>query len=128
MNIYLFKEVQLLFLSILFGIGILLYYDCFRVIRMLVVHKNCFVAMEDLFFWITISVTMFSMFYYYNNGEIRFYCILGMGIGMIAYSICLSEFFIKGNKILFEFLKKFLRKNKKRVIIVYSKMKQFRER
>lgn len=128
MNIYLFKEVQLLSFSVFFGICILLYYDCFRVFRTLIVHKDSFVAIEDFIFWITVSITMFSMFYYYNNGEIRFYCILGMGVGMILYSICFSELFMKGNEILFKFLKKFLRKSKKRVIIVYAKMKQFYNR
>lgn len=123
MNLYLWKEVQLLSYSILFGCCILLYYDCFRVFRTLVIHKDFFVAVEDFIFWITISIAMFSLFYYYNNGEIRFYYILGMGIGMCLYGLCFSQLFMKGNKIFWGFLKKILRKNKKRVIIVYSRVK-----
>lgn len=123
MNLYLWKEVQLISYSMIFGCCILLYYDFFRVFRTLVIHKDIFVALEDFIFWITISIAMFSMFYYYNNGEIRFYYILGMGIGMCFYGFCFSRFFMKGNEIIWRFLKKLLRKNKKKVIIVYSTVK-----
>ena len=121
MNLYLLKEIWLFSLSILYGILILLFYDCFRVLRRLIPHNNMAIAIQDLFFWIVTGFSIFALLYRYNNGNIRGYCILGMGIGMIFYGIVISPFYMKINIKIGTYIKKLLRKYKKRFIILHKK-------
>ncbi len=121
MNLYLLKEVRLFSLSIVYGIGILLFYDCFRILRRLIPHNAVAIAFQDLFFWIVTGFSIFALLYRYNNGSIRAYCILGMGIGMIFYGMAISPFFMALMLKIGESLKKILRKCKKSFIILHKK-------
>ena len=124
MNLYLLKEVRLFSLSIVYGIGILLFYDCFRILRRLIPHNAVAIAFQDLFFWIVTGFSIFALLYRYNNGSIRAYYILGMGIGMIFYGMAISPFFMALMLKIGESLKKILRKCKKGLIIVHRKRRQ----
>lgn len=53
-----------------------------------------FVAMEDLLFWIIASIYLFGIMYEQNDGVIRGFSILGMGLGMIIYYNLLSNIVI----------------------------------
>lgn len=128
MDLYLLKEVWLFSLSILYGVIILLFYDCFRVIRRLIPHSSVMIAIQDLFFWIVTGFSIFALLYRYNNGSIRGYCILGMGLGMLFYSIAISPFFVKINVAIGNFIKKHLRKYKKDFIMIYKKKNRSRRR
>lgn len=121
MSLYLLKEVWLFSLSILYGGIILLFYDCFRVLRRLIPHNSVAIAIQDLFFWIVTGFSIFALLYRYNNGSIRGYCILGMGLGMLFYGMVISPFFMKINLTIGTFIKKSLRKCKKRLIMVCKK-------
>lgn len=117
MSLYLLKEVRLFSLSILYGMGILLFYDCFRVIRRWIPHNEMAIAIQDLLFWIVTGCSIFSLLYHYNNGSIRAYCIVGMGIGMIFYSMTISPFFIKLAVNVFVVVKQQVKKGKKSKLI-----------
>lgn len=98
MDISIWKELHFFWVSILYGGGIVLFYDIFRCMRKVMKHNTLMVAVEDLIFWITTGVIIFSLLYQYNSGSIRGYSILGMGIGMIVYSYTISRglFFVLG--------------------------------
>ena len=123
MNLSLLKEMQLFYLSLLYGCFILFFYDVFRVFRRLIVHNHIAIAFEDLIFWIATGFSIFTLLYRYNNGSIRAYCILGMGVGMIVYGMAVSPFFIKIALKFGGLLKKLLRKCKKSLIIIGKKRK-----
>lgn len=123
MNLYLYKELQLFVLSVIFGAAILFFYDFFRILRRLIPHSTAAVAIQDLLFWIVTGFSIFALLYRYNNGSIRGYCILGMGFGMVAYGAFFSPFLIKVAVKIGNFIKKILRKLAKRVIIISKTIK-----
>jgi spore cortex biosynthesis protein YabQ len=89
-------EVQFFLTSILYGILLLVVYDCIRILRRIVPHKAFFVALQDILFWVAASIVIFIMIYERNNGTIRGFAILGMLLGMIVYNQLLSKFIVKG--------------------------------
>lgn len=91
MNDFIYHQFFLLFLSFLLGIFIAFFYDIFRALRRTIYHSIKLVAIEDLFFWIFCSFFIFFLLYYYNDGNIRSYTILGIFLGILFYIfICTS--------------------------------------
>lgn len=91
MNKAITVELQFFLISIYWGAILLLAYDGFRILRRIVKHNSFFLALEDLIFWVVSSVLIFAMMYRENNGIIRGFSIMGMGIGMILYHSIFSE-------------------------------------
>jgi spore cortex biosynthesis protein YabQ len=94
MNQEITVEIHFFLVSLLWGGIILLTYDALRIIRRLIKHGTFFLAFEDLIFWITASVFIFSMMYGQNNGVIRGFSVMGMMIGMIIYHFMFSNFIV----------------------------------
>lgn len=120
MDIIIWKEIHFFTISILYGVGILLIYDGFRIIRKLFKHNTVLIALEDLIYWISTAIIIFSLLYTYNNGSVRGYAILGMAIGMIAYARIASRLILMAadkvigifKKVLYKYLQKPYRKVK----------------
>lgn len=116
-------ELEALFFlfSILTGIGLVIVYDLFRILRRLVKHGTIWMGVEDLLYWLFCAVSVFLLLYKENEGRMRAFSFMGMIIGMMVYELLLSRFVIKmgvfllrpifetGKKILF-FLRKVLKK------------------
>lgn len=94
MNEAITVELQFFLISILWGAVILLVYDILRIFRRLIPHNGLFLALEDLIFWVLSSVFIFAMIYTMNNGTIRGFSVMGMGIGMILYHFIFSELIV----------------------------------
>lgn len=103
-------EVQFFLTSILYGILLLVVYDCIRIIRRIVPHRGFFVAFEDIIFWLVASVVIFTMIYERNNGTIRGFAILGMLLGMVIYNQLLSKFVVKGITLIIKTILKVIKK------------------
>lgn len=71
--------------SILFGGGLLIVYDIIRGFRRVFLHKSFWVAAEDFLFWVFVGISSFRFLFWYNQGELRGFFFLGLGIGMIVY-------------------------------------------
>ena len=71
MSDHIYRESHFLLLSVCMGVVIALFYDCLRIWRRVVVHGSFWTAMEDLVYWIIVSVMVFGMLYYENNGTFR---------------------------------------------------------
>ncbi|HKL98954.1 MAG TPA: spore cortex biosynthesis protein YabQ [Mobilitalea sp.] len=94
MNEAITVELHFFLTSILWGAIILLVYDILRILRRLIPHNSFFQAFEDLIFWVLASVFIFAMIYTMNNGTIRGFSVIGMGIGMTLYHYVLSEYIV----------------------------------
>lgn len=103
-------EVQFFLTSILYGILLLVVYDCIRIIRRIVPHRGFFVALEDILFWLAASVVIFIMIYERNNGTIRGFAILGMLLGMVIYNQLLSRLVVKGITLIIKTILKVIKK------------------
>lgn len=88
-------ELLLFFRSFWIGAVLLAVYDILRSLRQVIPHKQVLLAIEDLCFWISCGLFVFSCMYRENNGIIRSYAILGILLGMLAYHWSLSDFVVK---------------------------------
>lgn len=77
------------------GMFIAFIYDIFRIRRKAIKTINLLVYIEDLFFWILVSLIMFAVVYYSNEGEVRGYIFLGAILGIIIYLLVFSSIVIR---------------------------------
>lgn len=138
------KEGGLLLISFLFGAGLMMLYDVFRVFRHILKHGTILLAIEDACYWIFSAVGIFAMLYQENDGLLRWFVLGGIAVGMILENHILSpwiiRFFVKiirawlkilrkifhvvekPGKKLFLFSRKELKKMKKMIKIGLSKL------
>lgn len=95
MNAAITLELQFFLVSILWGAILLIVYDVLRIFRRIIAHNALFIALEDIIFWVIASVFIFTMIFSLNNGTIRGFSIMGMGIGMTLYHYIFSEWVVK---------------------------------
>ncbi len=70
-------------------------YDIFRIIRKTFPHNNIFVNIEDILYWLIVTFIAFYFLLNYNNGEIRFFNIIGLFLGMSLYFLTFSKLILK---------------------------------
>lgn len=92
-------EGSLLLISFLFGIGLMMLYDVFRIFRQLRKHGTVLTAAEDVFYWFCCAVGIFAMLYQENEGLLRWFVIGGVALGMLFENYLISpwtvRFFVK---------------------------------
>ena len=86
---------RLFLTAILMGMVLAVVYDLLRIFRRIVPHGNVLIGIEDFFFWIWTAFWSFSVLYRENDGSLRMYTIIAMGIGMILYHQTLSNLLVK---------------------------------
>lgn len=74
-----------LFLSCGLGFLLGLYYDGFRVARLVMRSSKRVIFFQDLFFFVSAAILTFFFALTVTGGELRFYLFLGPGIGFTAY-------------------------------------------
>lgn len=85
------RQIHLFLISGLYGIVLGAWYEFFRTLRKNFVHKNRMVHLEDVIFCFTAAIGLFALFQIYNQGMVRFYCLLGLECGAVFYFLILSE-------------------------------------
>ena len=107
---YNFSQEQIFIFFFIIGIIIGIFFDIFRVIRKSFKTSDIMTFIEDLLFLILSSVLIIFSIIKINGGEVRFYLFLGMFLGIIIYSLTISNLcviilyeFVKICKILFKF-------------------------
>ncbi len=68
------------------------FYDLFRALRLVKNPKPFTIFLEDLFYFITLAFITFFYLLAFTNGEVRFYVIIGIVLGFIAFYILLSKY------------------------------------
>ncbi len=97
-------------ISVLWGAILLVMYDILRIFRRIKKHKWFTIAAEDFLFWLLAAFLIFRLMYEQNDGIIRGFSILGMGIGMILYNLSISRYFVEGVSKFFLFIGKQIHK------------------
>lgn len=67
-------------------------YDILRVFRKLVRHSYTAVGAEDFVYWICTGIGIFRFLYRENDGTIRGFVLVGIGLGMLLFSKGISRF------------------------------------
>lgn len=86
-----YDEMSLFLVCLLLGASLALVYDGIRIFRLLFSHKDFFVDIEDLVYWIFTAWTVFKTLFYYNQGMLRGYAFLGMFLGVLLYMLTISR-------------------------------------
>lgn len=103
-----YQELRFLLYSFLLGVIITFVYDNIRVFRRVIRHNTFFISIEDLFFWIGVSLSIFLLQHRENAGVFRWFSVVGAFLGMIIYRKIFSRFYIKEMTILFQKILKLL--------------------
>ena len=92
------------------GIVIGLLFDFFRIMRRSFKTSDVMTYIEDILFWILTGILILYSIFVFNNGELRLFMFLAIGIGIITYILLFSSYIIKINVTIINFFKKILLK------------------
>lgn len=103
-----YHELRFLLYSFFLGIIITFIYDNIRVCRRTIRHNTFFISLEDLFFWIGVSLSVFLLQHRENDGIFRWFSVVGAFTGMLLYRKLFGRFYVKRMTILFRKILKIL--------------------
>lgn len=89
------NQAYLFLVFSLTGIFIGCLFDFFRILRKLFKTSNLITYIEDILFWILTGIIVLYVIWYFNDGEIRLYLLLGLIMGIIIYILTISNIFFK---------------------------------
>ena len=110
-------QAMLLLSCLGLGCWLMFCYDLLRISRLLFSAKSWLVSLEDFFYWIYVSLSVFSLLYRQNDGILRSYVIIAVLLGMLAYDRMISRNMLK-----------VLQKMLERIKINNQKRKKFRKK
>ena len=76
--------------SIAYGVALGVFYDLFRVLRLIFIPSSVSVFIQDVLFWIISGIVTFMYMFSFNDGMIRFYMLCGVFLGWILYYFTLG--------------------------------------
>lgn len=82
-------------ISFLVGMGLVLIYDVFRILRRVIKHGTVLIGIEDLCFWLLCTIAVFLLLYRENDGMMRMFAFVGILIGMAVYLAVFSRFILR---------------------------------
>ncbi len=89
------EQARLFLFVILAGTLIGATYDALRIFRKMIPHSMLLIQLEDALYWLGTAFFLFFMLLQQNYGEIRFFVIIGVFLGMLCYFLTLSPFINK---------------------------------
>lgn len=126
------NQAYLFLVFTLTGIIIGVLFDFFRILRKSFKTSDLLTYIEDIAFWILTGIIILYNIWYFNDGEIRLFMLLGISIGAIIYALTLSKFIvtmatiiIKTIKSIFTKLFKIILTPLKPIIQIFSKILTF---
>lgn len=81
-------------MTILAGAVVGLLFDLYRVLRAACHPRQWVTALTDIVFWIAVTPIVFAMLLAGNWGELRYYVLIGLGVGLLLYFQTLSSLVI----------------------------------
>lgn len=88
-------EGRLLAVSLLLGMGLMIFYDSFRILRKCIAHSVWVTAIEDAVYWLLCAAAVFSMLYNENDGLLRWFVLAGLAIGMLFWNYAVSSWLVR---------------------------------
>lgn len=90
------------------GIGCGFLFDLLRVWRRLLRPGKISTGISDLIFWLIVSASIFAILFTINNGELRWFELLGLILGSMIYFLAFSRTCMKVVSAVAKFLSKIL--------------------
>ncbi len=102
------SQVYLFAVTIVFGFAMGIFYDFFKILRKKINHADFITQVEDVLYWLITSFAMFYLVLNKTQGEFRGFYILGALLGLVLYSVTISELFVKLMLSVISFLEKII--------------------
>lgn len=102
-------QTRLLMLAFGFGFLLGVAYDLFRIVRLTVTRGRVAVFVMDVAYFLSAGVLVFLFMLAHNQGELRFYMLLGIALGFLIYYFTFGAFVLKWSNRLVRFLRRFLK-------------------
>lgn len=122
------SEVYLFLHALIYGLLTGTIYDLFKIKRMVFKSNKMIVLIDDVLFWTIMGIIFIFATHSVYNGELRFYLLVGLVLGIVLYTFILSETIVKFGihlaKIIiipFRFIFKNFSKLKRKCDIVYRR-------
>ena len=120
------EDQALIFIVFTFtGILLGILFDFFRVFRRTFNTIDFITYLEDILYWILAGIIVLYNIWFFNNGEIRFFMIIGIIMGAIIYSLLFSPILIKIETMILTKLKNIIMFFYKIIIIPIEKIINF---
>ncbi|MBZ4645084.1 MAG: hypothetical protein PWR27_1243 [Petroclostridium sp.] len=94
--------------SVIGGLIVGFVFDIFRILRRVIKTANFIIYLQDILFWILVTIIIFSLVFITNDGELRWYEFLGVILGVIFYNLLFSTYVIVVSVTVINFIKKVL--------------------
>ncbi len=120
-------ELILLREALFMGAGMFAIYDLIRIFRRLLPHGILWISIEDLLYFAAAALWFFLRICKVNSGIIRFYFLLAMGAGALAYYLLLGRPLMSHISVLILRVKKGLKKIRKTITIKLVRLKKQNE-
>lgn len=85
------EELLIFIMAVIAGAVVRLSYRALTIFRKIFKHKLWVINLEDLVFWLVISVYLFVQIYHTSNGSIRWYFVLGVVVGVVGISAFIQK-------------------------------------
>ncbi|NLY42887.1 MAG: spore cortex biosynthesis protein YabQ [Clostridiaceae bacterium] len=108
MEVSITNQAYVFLCSVVGGIIVGFVFDIFRIFRRFVKTSNIVIYLQDILFWILVTLIIFALVFVTNNGELRWYEFLGVILGVIFYSLAFSPFVIRVSVTVINFFKKII--------------------
>ncbi len=114
---------QLLYVTATFvsGLAIMFAYDALIILREALRRAWICIILEDFIFWVSAAFAEFYVIYRFNEGEIRFYSLLSLFLGMAVFQCLIGRRMVKKVTFFIKLLKKYLKNVNERCRMKLSK-------
>lgn len=112
-------QFNILIISFLAGLLIGILFDGYRLIRGFSVHRVV-VMIEDVLFWILISIIIFIFLLVLNYGFLGAYVYIFIGLGILAYLALFSKRIVKVENIIARTIFRFVRVFAKNIRYIFK--------
>ena len=108
MEVSISNQVYVFFVMVAAGMGISLLFDIFRTWRRLLRPGNISTGIGDLLYWLLVSAGVFFIIFIVNNGELRWFELVGIILGSLLYFLAFSHFCLTALTALTKFMAKII--------------------
>lgn len=102
-------QTRLFMMSFGFGFLLGMAYDLCRILRLTVTRGKVAVFVVDILYFLAAGLSVFLFVLAYNQGEFRFYLILGIIFGFLIYYFTFGAFILKWSNRVIRLLRRILR-------------------
>ena len=104
------NQLYVFLIYCLCGVIIGIFFDVFRILRKSFKTPDIITYIEDVLFWFLTGLFLIFVIFKFNNGELRSYIFVGLGLGITMYLLIFSKLFINVNTAIIKFLKMVIKK------------------